>query len=272
MHRLLNSLLISTCVIVFSSCGETLSSDEKSVIENDLADILYEENMLYQASSLDDYLYEAVDAYLDKCHDEMQSKIDSYNTSASLFGGWDAAELFGSSGPEIFSGLYYRYLNYANDNREKMADLIEEVTRVVVDNPQILDKFEEGETFSLAPFSKIEGLPEYISDDELAIYRDLSLSEANMEEWGEMVMGPLKKPCFSTMAVICATLKALCLVNYPVAVYAIYDEEEKGWIVGYDTEDAYFVKFKTKGDVLEFEYSPHDYQAVYIDSINNKLK
>lgn len=264
----------SLLLIEVSSCGKSLDKNEKSVIENDLAEIVYKENLWYVAGGIDDYFYEAVEAYADKGHEEMQAKIDNYSATSSLFGGgWDLAELFGSSTPEIYRRTYYRYINYANDNRKNMAYVINEVTEIVENNPDILDKFEEEANFSLLPFRNIEGLSsEYVSAKELSKYKNLSFSNANKEEWGELIMGPLKNPHFSSVAVVCGTLKALSFVDFPEAVYALYDEKEKAWEVGYDSEDAYLVNFVKKGDILEFQYSPTEYYEGYIESKTNKLK
>lgn len=271
--RWINFTLTALFIAILSSCGKSLNDYEKSIIENDMAEVAYEENLWIQASSLDDYLYEAVEAYADKGHEEMQSKIDSYNASVSLFGGgWDVAELFGTSAPELYERTYYRYVDYANDNLGNIEDVVRKVTEIIVENPIILYRFDNEENFSLASFQTIGSIPESIPAEELDNYKNLSLSKANKAEWGEMVMGTLKNPRFSPTAVIWATLKALSLIDYPEAEYAVYDDEEDGWEVGYDTGYAYLIKFVHKGDILEYQYSPTEYFEGYVDSKNNKLK
>lgn len=249
-----------------------MSDDERDIIETNLANILYDENIDARANSTDEYLYDAVQSYVDIVYDKAQDEIDDYEAASAL----DSSELYellGGSTPGQSADRYYEYVDHVNAHRETMCDDINEVARIIQNDHHILSKFFSGNsTISLEDFvGTIEGLPSSITSEDFDKYRSVDFDKSNMATWGELIMGDIKNQRYSPLAVVCATIIRINRLKWPTPVYAVYDEEYEGWEVGYNTRQAYFVTFEQKGDIQEFVYVDSEYSDAYIHSKNNVL-
>lgn len=280
MKKLTYLLLLNITGVVFTSCNENLNEAEMDVLNNDLAAKIYAENIEYRTEDVADYLWDAVDVYADQLGDETQKDIDEYNATSALFGGslFDVNELYGSSATEQYAKRYYKFTDYANDHREDFEEDCENISIILQKHPEVIDDFFSGSSnISLSLFQKIEGIPSSITADRFETYRSLELNKSNRSKWGELVMGTIKEPRYSPLAVLCAMVIRVERLKYPKPVYAVYKEgedfdDEDGWEVGYDTKQAYFVVFDEDEDILEYTYDEVDYFEEYIDSKKNKLK
>ncbi|MCH5245055.1 MAG: hypothetical protein J1E84_01225 [Muribaculaceae bacterium] len=227
-----------------------------------------------------DYLWDAVDVYADQLGDKTQKDIDEYNATSALLGGslFDVNKLYGSSATEQYAKRYYKFTDYANDHREDFEEDCKNISIILQKHPEVIDDFFSGSSnISLSLFQKVEGIPSAITADRFETYRSLELNKSNRSKWGELVMGTIKEPRYSPLAVLCAMVIRVERLKYPKPVYAVYKEgedfdDEDGWEIGYDTKQAYFVTFNEDEDVLEYTYGEVDYFDGYVQSKKNKLK
>lgn len=280
MKNLTCLLPLALVLLFMTACDETLDESKINVIENDLPDRIYAENIAGRVKSVYDYLWDAVDVYADQLGDKTQKDIDEYNATSALFGGslFDVNELYGSSATEQYAKRYYKFTDYANDHREDFEEDCKNISIILQKHPEVIDDFFSGSSnISLSLFQKVEGIPSSITADRFETYRSLELNKSNRSKWGELVMGTIKEPRYSPLAVLCAMVIRVERLKYPKPVYAVYKEgedfdDEDGWEIGYDTKQAYFVTFNEDEDVLEYTYDEVDYFDGYVQSKKNKLK
>lgn len=269
---------------LMTSCGHHLTKDQLETINDDLPYKVYVDNIEESIEPVADYLWEAVDSYTDQVKQETQDKIDDYNSTSALFGGsfFDVGALVGSSAPELYAKKYNQYIDYANKHQKDLIRDIKKIGEIVQNNPDLIDEFFSGDkTISLKEFSSIRGLPATISSEEIKRYEDLELTDGNQAQWGLAVMGTLKEPKYSPLAVLCAFMIEVGSLDYPEPVYAVYQDEieyeldgkdytSDGWEVGMDTEQAYYLVFDKHG--LDYVFIPTEYSERYVNSKENKLK
>ena len=280
MQKLIYILPLALITLCITACDETLSESELKVIEKNLPAKIYAENIAGRVESVYDYLWDAVDVYADQLGDKTQKDIDEYNATSALFGGslFDVNELYGSSATEQYAKQYYKFTDYANDHREDFEEDCKNISIILQKHPEVIDDFFSGSSnISLSLFQKVEGIPSAITADRFETYRSLELNKSNRSKWGELVMGTIKEPRYSPLAVLCAMVIRVERLKYPKPVYAVYKEgedfdDEDGWEIGYDTKQAYFVTFNEDEDVLEYTYGEVDYFDGYVQSKKNKLK
>lgn len=280
MQKLIYILPLALITLCITACDETLSESELKVIEKNLPAKIYAENIAGRVESVYEYLWDAVDVYADQLGDKTQKDIDEYNATSALFGGslFDVNELYGSSATEQYAKRYYKFTDYANDHREDFEEDCKNISIILQKHPEAIDDFFSGSSnISLSLFQKVEGIPSAITADRFETYRSLELNKSNRSKWGELVMGTIKEPRYSPLAVLCAMVIRVERLKYPKPVYAVYKEgedfdDEDGWEIGYDTKQAYFVTFNEDEDVLEYTYGEVDYFDGYVQSKKNKLK
>lgn len=280
MQKLNYFLPLGFIVLLMSGCNESLSEAELNAINNDIPDKIYAANIEERAENVQDYLWDAVDVYVDQLEDNIQKEIDDYNATSSLFGGslFDVNELFGSSATEQYAKRYYKFTDYANDHLDVFEEDCESISRILQKHPEVINDFFSGNSnISLSLFQTVEGLPSSITAEQFEKFRSVELNKSNRAKWGELVMGTLKNPRYSPLAVLCAMVIRVERLKYPRPVYAVYKEgeefyDEDGWEVGYDTKQAYFITFNEDEDILEYDCEEVDYYKEYIDSKKNKLK
>lgn len=259
------------------SCDDGLSENERQIIDNDMARMVYNRNIDRRAERVLDYLEESVQTYCDQAHKTTQDKIDERNATSALMGGsmFDIGELFGTSGNQLIAKQYYNYIDYVNAKREDANDDAEAIVKIVKANPEVMDSFYDGQAnISLTPFGNIDGIPSSISSAQFDKYKNLEQDKSNRSQWGQLLMGTIKQPEYSPLALLCALITRIERLKYPTPVYAVHKEYDdvEGWEVGYDTSQAYFITFEEDGDILEYDFEPVDYFDGYINSENNKLK
>lgn len=280
MQKLIYILPLALITLCITACDETLSESELKVIEKNLPAKIYAENIAGRVESVYDYLWDAVDVYADQLGDKTQKDIDEYNATSALLGGslFDVNKLYGSSATEQYAKRYYKFTDYANDHREDFEEDCKNISIILQKHPEVIDDFFSGSSnISLSLFQKVEGIPSAITADRFETYRSLELNKSNRSKWGELVMGTIKEPRYSPLAVLCAMVIRVERLKYPKPVYAVYKEgedfdDEDGWEIGYDTKQAYFVTFNEDEDVLEYTYGEVDYFDGYVQSKKNKLK
>lgn len=269
-------LLLSIAIMmVATSCTKELSEDEQDVIHNHISKELYQAEVSYIGNQLGGYLNEAVSDYAETLGNQIQKKIDERNATNALFGGsmFDMAELFGTTTNDLIAKQYYRYIDYINSNMNDMVEMAMGMTTILGKHPEFIKQFENGipDTVSLEIFSSLNNVPGSISGKSLD-FGTLTLDDTDKEDWGEILMGNYKEPQMSVPAVLYTSILAVENLKEPKAVYAVYDDDSDSWDVGYDSQQAVRVGFKLKGDVLAYEYSPTQYNEVYIKSDFNALK
>lgn len=90
--------------------------------------------------------------------------------------------------------------------------------------------------------------------------------------WAKVIMGDFEHPKYSVIPVIYFVNKTLSNIQKPSVVYAVYNEDEKGWEIGYSNEKAFNVEFSKLGDVVKYKYTPIEYEEAYINSKTNVLR
>lgn len=280
MRKLTYFLPLGLSVLFMTACERNLSESELDIIRYSLPDKIYASNIEDVTEDVQSYLWEAVDMYANQLFDETQKDIDDYNSTSALFGGslFDFNELVGSSAPEQYAKRYYKFVDYANDKRDIFDEDCERISRILQQHPEVIDEFSSGNSsISLSLFQTIGGLPSSISADRFESFRSLELNKSNRAKWGELVMGKLKNPSYSPLAVLCAMVIRVERLKYPEPVYIVYQkgedfDDEDGWEVGYDTQQAFFITFDEDEDIIEYFYEEVDYFEGYVNSKKNILK
>lgn len=270
-----NLIVAITATVLFTSCSNSLSKDELSIINTNLPAQIFEEQVKSAASELNDYLWEGIREYADKTDDELTTAIYNKHQAVRALG-WEN-DIFGQAflgdKTEKNAALFEKYIDYANSHQTALADQIESIAKVIIKNPSVISKFNNGDVEeALAPFRSLEGMHSDLNIDMVAGLENMTLDETDQVEWGAAVMGEYNKPCLSAPNVLFAMLRAVKDCAMPKPVYAFYDDDQELWIIGYDNKDAYEITFTKKGDVIQYEYSPTEYSTAYENSRYNVLK
>lgn len=274
-----NTLFCGLALLALTSCSLPLSDKEKDVIENELAKKVYTSNIADNTEALYDYLWSGLEDYADTTEKELEDKMNSLRElNAWGFDMNGISEAFtGRSASETIVSTYYSLIDYINDHSEDLKQMTVEIANIMVDNPSLKSAYksaiDNGEGMSLAAFSSIKGIPSELTPDMVKLYSSMEFDDDNKIAWGKAVIGDYKKPRLSAVAVVAAMLNVLANTNVnPKPLYAVYDEEEDYWEVGYDTQDAYAVAFEDKGDVTRYQYEPIDFHKAFVNSKTNVLK
>ncbi len=274
--KVVKSLFISVIILLaMTACEHKLSENERSVMANDLPKELFKEKVGAVGLQLGEYLTDAVSEYSESLRNNLQKEIDERNAADALWGGgnaFDVYELFGTSTNEMIAKTYNKYINYVNGHIDEISEMSSEMIQVLGEHPEFIDKFknESQETISLEIFKGIKNVPISISGSSLD-FGMLTLDETDKYDWGEILMGKYNKPQISVPAILYASILAVEYLEKPKLVYVIYDEDTDSWDAGYDSEQALNVVFKTKGDILQYEYAPTQYNKEFIESKLNVI-
>lgn len=224
------------CLIVSCKKEKTLSEAEKNVIVKDIPEKLYKEEMENMSQTLFDYIWEGVSDYVEVQKSQTQKEVREIQaTKAFLGGSLDPAALFGSSTESLIAQRIPKYINYVNQHQKELGDLIVKITNILANHPEFIKKFESGEFGQSVPlneFASTNYLPASIDVSSFEDYENLGFDTQDRMDWGEAIMGALKKPSFSAVAVFYATVTAMSHIIYPEATYAVYEEEDDSWEVG----------------------------------------
>lgn len=275
IQLVINRILVAVVVaMALVSCSTDLSEQELSIIKNNIPDKMFEEEVLSLASDVNSYLWDGVDEYAEKTRKELQTALTKKNAVINYLGWQD--DIFGQAllgdKPEKNAGRYEQYVDYVNSHQSAMANLIESIAGVVVKNPEVIKQYNNGDIEkALAPFRSLEGMPSDLNVEMLGSGNGV-LDEMDQCGWGEAVMGSYDKPSMSAPVILDAVFQALSDCSKPKPVYAVYDEDEELWVVGYDNEEAIKLEFTEKGDVLHYEYIFTEYSDAYAKSKYNVLK
>lgn len=274
-RRIINLFVAVFAVTAFMSCSKKLSDDEMRIIQSSIPKKIFEEQVKSMASELNDYLWEGVRAYADKTDKELANAIYNRQQVVSAFG-WEN-DIFGQAllgdKPGENAALFEKYIDYANTHQTALANQIESIAEVIIKNPSVINKFNNGEAeAALAPFHSLEGMPSDLNINMIGGLENMALDEIDQTEWGTAVMGTFDKPGLSAPDILFAMFRAVEDCAIPKPVYAFYDEDQELWIIGYDNKDAYEITFTKKGDVIQYEYKPTEYSTAYESSKYNVLK
>lgn len=273
-----NILFCGLAFLALTSCSESLSDEEKDIIENELAHKVYSSNIADNAENLYDYLWSGLEDYSEATEKELEDKMNSLREMDAW--GFDMnglTETFtGRSASETIVNTYHSFIDYINGHSEDLKQMTVDIANIMVDDPSLknvyLSAIDDGEGMPLSSFSSIKGMPAELAPDMVKVYSSMEFDDDNKIAWGKAVIGDYKKPKLSATAVVAAMLNVLANTNVnPTPVYAVYNAEEEYWEVGYDTQDAYAVAFEDKGDVIKYDYEPIGFHKAYINSKNNVL-
>lgn len=261
-------------LVVMASCKKELSERERDIIKYDLSEELYKERVNEVGTQLGEYLTDAVSEYAESLRTKLQKEINDYNSATALFGGnaFDIAELFGTSTTEIISRQYEEYVNYANRHLDEIPEITMVIANRLAENPEFLSKLSNGswDSINLDLFEGINNIPEIITAENMN-FGGLSLNESNKVEWGEKIFGDYKKPKLSPEVILYTSVLAIEPISKPKPVYAVYDEENEYWEVGYNSHQALGIKFTQQGDILRYDYRKIKYENELIHSSQNVL-
>lgn len=134
-----------------TSCAESLSDEEKSIIENTLPKILLKEEVESVGEELGEYLVDALDQYSGELGDELQNNIDKREATTALFGDmFDMGELVGTSTNEIIARQYNKYIKYVNNHLSDMTDLASGMTGILINHPEFIESFYQDSDSSIS--------------------------------------------------------------------------------------------------------------------------
>lgn len=257
-----------------ASCGEKLDDLELQIINQQIPEDLFEEHAKDMAESLDDFIFQGLQEYVDLNKSKTKKAIKEYKQSTSIFHDWDPSTIFG--GPtkdERLLNQYNSYLNFANRNREKIYNTILGVAEVLANNRSLLSEFPgDSDNVDFSCFNSVGYVPTSIRLEEYQKYYDISFNPNDAISWGEAVLPFSKNPSVRYGALTVAVIKMMQHIPFPKPVYAVYNKENKVWNVGYDTEQAFFVTFIIDNDVENWDLTETNYVPAYIDSKGNVLK
>lgn len=271
----LNYLVINvTILLLMASCEQKLSDKEREIISIELPKELYMREIEVVDYQLGDYLKDAIDDYEKSLRKKLQKKIDERNATNALLGGsmFDFSELFGPSANEIIAEQYNDYINYVNRNINDVENLAIGMTKILAQHPDFIEKFnnEEQETISLEIFKDLDKVPNSISGNSMDLGM-ITLDDTDKLNWGEILMGDYKKPHISIPAILYASILAVEHIQKPKPVYAIYNDDDESWDIGYNSEEALKVYFETKVDLIKYQFEPTRYESAFIKSKLNML-
>lgn len=269
-------ILGAILTILLSSCGEKLDDLELQIINQHIAEDLYQQNSLEVAEALDDYIFEGLQEYADECEDQTEREIREHQSAVAMFGDWDiGSAVFGEPSKEDkLLRKYNSYIDYANQNRQKVYDLIMNMTKILTEkrNTPIPSIGLNDEVNLAYTFNNLEYIPPTISKTLYDKYISLSFNQSDAKEWAGAILPFSNKPSLQYGILAVAVIKMMREVTFPKAVYAVYNKDYDAWNVGYDTENAFLVKFIIDNDVENWEIEETNYVPAYITSKGNVLK
>lgn len=256
------------CALLLCSCSEpSLNETEMEIINTHLPLKIYEDNVIdaIDPQDLYDDLWECVRAvakyYERDTEDLYNSPFSSFVTSMMALGGENAAR------------DYNRYVDYCNDHQEQLIDAVNEVTKVLMENPDLEPYIEDGSpVLSLCRFGHIPNMPAYADDEGCQIYATERIDSSNKVKIGRFLMGKPSRPCYNPEVVVGQAVLRMGTQTIPSPVYAIYNEDDETWDVGYDSHEAYNVVFEDKAEVVEYDFSRTTFHPALINSESNVLR
>lgn len=267
--------VVFLCLVMLSSCGEQLNETELEIINKDIPLDLYQQSSIQSAESLDDYLFEGLQEYANAQKSQVQREIQEHKRSVAMFGDWDiGSAVFGEPSKEDkLISKYNSYIDYANRNRKKIYDIILGITQIIAQNPTVLSNLSgNSQNVNLEFLSRLELVPISLSRDSYDKYFEIPFSNADAIKWGEAILPFSKTPTVQYDALTVAVIKMMEGIKYPKPIYALYNNESKSWIVGYDTEQAVEISFVIDHEVENWEMEEIQYNSAYINSKDNVIK
>ena len=267
---------ISILTLIFSSCKPTLSETELKIINTDIPKELYAANVLEAVDPQDlyDELWEGVREYITQQKRTIKKNerdlannpfFSGFSGLINILDGMDG----GSSNP---SNKLERYIDFCNDHNEYLLDAVYKVTEVIQKNPGLtLEHVGDSEDLSLAAFSDVREMPETTFGPNFAQLSSNAIDYSNRANFGRCLMGDYNAPKYSVDVVVAQVLLRAEDVEMPRPVYAVYDEEEELWLIGYNSKDAIAIQFEKEGKSIHYIWHPIEYYAGFVDSKENML-
>lgn len=272
----LNIICIGVLTLLFTACKPTLSKTELKIINTDIPQELYAANVTEAVNPQNLYneLWEGVGEYIKQQERIIKKNERSLANNPFAAGFADLANILdgmggGASKP---SNKLERYIDFCNDHNEYLLDAVNKVTEVVQKHPGLtLEYVGDSDNLSLAAFSEIREMPETTFGPNFGQLSSTPIDYSNRANFGRCLMGEYNAPKYSVDVVVAQVMLRAKDVKIPYPVYAVFDEEEEMWLIGYNNEDAIAIQFEKDGKRVHYVWHPVGYYSGFVDSKENML-
>ncbi|MDE6300463.1 MAG: hypothetical protein K2M19_01935 [Muribaculaceae bacterium] len=263
----MKNAVIFVGILMLVSCAKpTLTDTEIKIINKNIAQKIYESNVenAIDPQSLYDDLWECVHAVAKK--EEKEAEAFYNNPFTGMF-----SALATFTGEDV-GDKYSNFVDYCNDHQDYLLDAVNEVVEVFKKNPG-LNAYGEGEGIhlDLREFSHIYRMPQSVDDEAANVYAMKRITPENKVQFGRYLMGTANHPNYAPQVVVGQALVRMGHQKFPRPVYAVYDDEDGTWDVGYDCERAVTILFEKKKHSTSYEFGEIKYYPFLISSPDNVL-